>query len=147
MYQQILKLDPKEWKNLAEHALLRANQTQASVKYQHALKRVYWRDKVEIFTEAAEAFRISGRYINSSDSYSQAASILEYQLESNYAAALLYTEAGLCLEKLEPSKGSDSLGENFENILVLLLRFNYFTILFLKINRKSSFIVLRDRKI
>jgi len=112
--ERTIKLDYKEWNALAERSLVgarSARQIQAGTKYQHALKRVFWRNKADMFIEAAEAFRICGRFQSSSDAYTQAASIFEHQLESHSQAAILYTEAGLCLEKLEVSKGSDSLGE------------------------------------
>lgn len=117
MSERTVKLDYEEWTERAERLFRGARgekrSKSSSEKYQHALKRVYFHDKAERFIQAAEAFRVCGKFLNASDAYSQAASIFEHQLVSHSSAALLYTEAGLCLEKIETSQGSVSFGKTF----------------------------------
>jgi len=112
-----LKVDYNEWINRAGVLLNRAKggkrmktKGSSSEKYQYSLKRFYFHDKADRFIQAAEAFRICGKFLDASDAYSRAASIFEHQLVGHNQAAMLYTEAGLCLEKIEVSQGSDAFG-------------------------------------
>ena len=116
-YTETVKLDYGEWLN---HANLLLNGTKGgkrrhgksfSENYQHSLKGVYFYDKAERFIQAAEAFRACSKFLDASDCYSRAASIFQHQLGCHDQAALLYTEAGLCLEKIETAQGSDDFGK------------------------------------
>jgi hypothetical protein len=116
-YLHHANVDLEEWTKRAEHLLRLAKGEQRwklrhtnSAKYQRSLRIIYFMEKAENFIQAAEAFRVCGRFLDAGAAYSRAASLYEHQIARNEPAALLYTEAGLCLEKIETSQGSDAFG-------------------------------------
>ena len=72
---------------------------------------LHMEEEMMLFVQAAESFRICGKWLDAADAYSQAAWIVACELKDEEAGAILYTEAGLCAMTLGIEEGEKNLSK------------------------------------
>jgi hypothetical protein len=114
-YPESVTIDRKEWLKKSSSLWKGANegiQKRKKGKNKRFLSSllvnaptIHIEEDISLYLKAGEAFRICEKWIDAGKAYGQAAAMKAYELQAIDEAAILYTVAGFCTERLGIGEG------------------------------------------